>query len=426
MDKKYIDRLEEKKLKRMLKSTGCVVVTGPKFCGKSTMCKRYSKSITELKNTNIINLALSDPKSVLKGDNPHLIDEWQKAPEIWNEIKNDLDDDYEFGKYIITGSTTPVDSSKIQHSGAGRITPLILRPFTLYESNDSNGIVSLSTLFEGKKVDTIYDNKVSLSDIAYLICRGGWPISVKSNSEYAIDVTKNYYNGLFVIENENDDFSLLLKNKNIELLQMILKSFARNISTQVKKSKMISDIIESGARQTLDEATFNDYENILKSLFIIYDLPSWNINLRTSVSVRTAPTRHFFDTSIATAALGIMPVDLLNDLNSFGLFFEDLAIRDLMVYSSTINGTMKHYRDSNNQEVDAIIELPNGLYGAIEVKIYSEKNVKEGIKSLLSFEKKVVNSGYKAPAFKMVLTSHGPSYTSDEGVLIVPITMLKD
>lgn len=426
MDKKYINRLEEKKLERMLNSTGCVVVTGPKFCGKSTMCKRYAKSITELKNTNTINLALSDPKSALKGDNPHLIDEWQKAPEIWNEIKNDLDNDYEFGKYIITGSTTPVDSSKIQHSGAGRIAPLILRPFTLYESNDSKGIVSLSELFEGKKIDTIYENHYSLSDIAYLICRGGWPISVKADKEYAIDVTKNYYNGLFVIEDENDDFSLLLKNKNIDLLKTILKSFARNISTQVKKSKMISDIIESGVRMTLDENTFNDYENILKSLFIIYDLPAWNINLRTTVSVRTAPTRHFFDTSIATSALGIMPIDLINDLNSFGFFFEDLAVRDLMVYASAINGSLKHYRDSANQEVDAIIELPNGTYGAIEVKIYSEKNIKEGVKSLLSFEKKIVNSGYKAPIFKMVLTSHGPSYTTNEGILVVPITMLKD
>lgn len=425
---KYVKRLIEKNLMDKLNSAGCVVVTGPKFCGKSTMCKQYAKSSTQLKSTNDIELARSDPRSALVGENPHLIDEWQKAPEIWNEIKNDLDDDYEFGKYIITGSTTPINPEKIQHSGAGRITPLTLRPFTLYESGDSNGLISLEKLIKEESFQTVYvkDNRTSLADIAFLVCRGGWPISTLAKKEYAIEVTKNYYAGLFNIENESDEFAEFLKNKDIELLKLVLKSYARNISTQCKKTTMAREIIESGVRSTLDEDTFTTYENILKSLFIIFDMPAWNLNLRTSVSVRTTPTHHFYDTSIATAALGIQPSDLLGDLKSFGYFFEDLVIRDLYVYAESIGATLKHYRDSSNQEVDAIVEMENGDYAAIEIKIYSENNVKEGIKSLISFNRKMEDSMMKLPKIQIIVTSHGPCYKTNEGVYIVPVTMLKN
>ena len=428
MDKEYIKRIAEDLLYIKLNSAGCVVVNGPKFCGKSTMCEQYAKSVTKLKSTNDIELALADPKSALVGENPHLVDEWQKAPEIWNEVKNDLDDDYQFGKYILTGSTTPINPEKIQHSGAGRITPITLRPFTLYESGESTGLISLKNIISNNEYITIYknDNKFGLSDIAYLICRGGWPISTLAKKEFAIEVTKNYYNGLFTIENESDEFATYLKNKDIDLLKLILKSFARNISTQSKKTTMIKEILESGIRSTLDEDTFNSYENILKSLFIIYDLPAWNLNLRSTVSVRTTPTHHFYDTSIATAALGIRPADLLNDLKSFGFFFEDLVVRDLYVYAESFGGTLRHYRDSSNQEVDAIVELENGDYAAIEIKIYSENNIKEGTKSLVSFENKLKSSELKLPKIKMIITSHGPCYKSKEGIYIVPITMLKN
>ena len=424
----YIKRIIESNLNIKLKSSGCVVVTGPKFCGKSTMCEKYAKSVTKLKSTNDIELALADPKSALVGENPHLIDEWQKAPEIWNEIKNDLDADYKFGKYIITGSTTPINPEKIQHSGAGRITPLTLRPFTLFESGDSNGKISLKELITNEMFTTVYknDNPVSLSDIAFLICRGGWPITLLAEKEFAIEVTKNYYNGLFTIENESDEFTEFLKNKDIDLLKLILKSYARNISTQSKKTTMIKEILESGVRKTLDEDTFTAYEKILKSLFIIYDMPAWNLNLRTAVSVRTAPTHHFYDTSIATSALGIQPSDLLSDLKSMGYFFEDMAIRDLTVYAESIDATLKHYRDSSNQEVDAIVEMKNGDYAAIEIKIYSENNIKEGASSLSRFEKKMKESNLKTPKIKMILTSHGACYKTSEGIYVVPITMLKN
>lgn len=431
MGKTYIARLAEKELERKMNSSGCVVVSGPKFCGKSTMCRRYAESIIELNTTNDILLARADPASTIAGKTPRLIDEWQKAPEIWNIIRNDLDKDYQFGKYILTGSTTPVDASMIQHSGAGRISSLTLKPFTLYESGESDGRVSLKELFsykEGNLFPTMYyqDNHTSLKDIAFIICRGGWPISLKAKKEYAIDVTRNYYEGLFRIENESDEFAAFLKNKDNELLTTILRTYARNISTQSKKTTMINDILSSGTRSSLDEDTFSSYTKTLKDLFIIYDLLAWNLNLRTSVAVRSAPTHHFIDTSIAAAALGIMPEDLMSDLKSFGFFFEDLAVRDLSVYAQANNASLKHYRDSSGQEIDVIVEMPNGDYGTIEIKIASEKNINEGMNSLKAFEAKMIRSNLKTPKFKMIMTSHGACYRTDDGIFVVPITCLKD
>ena len=427
MAKDYIPRLAEKTLKDNLESSGCVLVKGPKFCGKSTMCEQYAKTVTALKTTSAIELAKSDPKSALVGKKPHLIDEWQKVPEIWNLIKDDLDKDYQFGKYIITGSTTPIDPSKIQNSAAGRIAPMMLRPFSLYESKESSGVISLEKLFEKDyKFTSIYDNPISLKDIAFYVCRGGWPIAVKAKNDAAIRVTNNYYNGLFTVEDESDEFTEFLKNKNIDLLKLILKSFARNISTQAKTSGMISDIIASGERSSLDEVTFLSYKKTLEDLYIIYDMPAWNLNLRTTVSVRTAPTHHFVDTSIAIASLGIKPSDLLNDLKSFGFFFEDFAVRDLAIYADSMGAELKHYRDSADYEIDAILKLVNGDYGAIEIKIASDKNIKEGVDSLKAFERKMKNNGLKTPSFKMVLTSHGSCYRNEDGVYIVPINALKN
>lgn len=425
----YIPRLAEQTLITKLNSSGCVVVAGPKFCGKSTMCEEYAKSVTALKTSNSIELAKADPRSALVGEKPHLIDEWQKAPEIWNIIKDDLDSDYQFGKFILTGSTTPIDPSKIQNSAAGRITPMMLRPFTLFESKESLGVVSLRGLFDKNySLGVVYDNQnpISLADIAFYVCRGGWPIAVKAKKEYAINVTDNYYNGLFTIEDESDEFAEFLKNKNIDLLKLVLKALARNISTQAKNTSMIADIIASGERAVLDDDTFLSYKKTLEDLFIVYDMPAWNLNLRTSVAVRTAPTHHFVDTSIATSALGIKPADLLADLRSFGYFFEDFAVRDLSVYAESLGAEMRHYRDSSGLEVDAIVKLPNGDYGAIEIKIASEKNISEGIASLNTFNRKLKESELKLPSFRMILTSHGSCRKTEDGIFIVPINLLRN
>lgn len=428
--KKYYPRLIDKQLERKLHSIGCILVSGPKFCGKTTTCERFAKSETKLITTNAIRLGKADPQSCLIGEEPHLIDEWQKVPELWNLIKSDLDDDYQFGKYIITGSTTPIDTEEIQHSGAGRISKLIMRPFSLFESNESNGRVSLSGLFErpfnSSQTLSREENPFSLTDVAQLLCRGGWPMALKAQQEYAMDVTQNYYDGLFTIEDESDEFAVFLKNKNIDLLKLILKEYARNISTEAKKSSMIRDILSSGEREKLDEDTFDQYVKTLKDLFIIYDMPAWNLNLRSSVSVRSTPTHHFFDPSIALAALNIKSMDLLNDLRSMGFFFEDLAVRDLAVYCDSINATLKHYRDSNGLEVDAIVELANGDYAAIEIKIASEENIQAGISSLRRFRDNMERNNLKLPKYSMVLTSHGNCYRADDNIYIVPINCLKD
>lgn len=421
----YKNRIIEKVLELKMKTSGCVLVNGPKFSGKTTLCKRYAKSITYLSDNNTLMVIKGNPRLAIEGDKPHLIDEWQRCPDVCNQIKKDLDDEYVFGKYLITGSTTPLNSSEILHSGAGRIADLNIKPFTLYESEESFGIVSIEDLFHGGdnfKTLLENDNPITLFDIAFLICRGGWPLSVCSEKSISLIITNNYYSGLFRENNEYNDF---YKNKNIDLLKLILKSYARNISTQAKKTTMINDILESGERSKLDENTFNDYETILKKLFLIYDLPSYNINLRSSVAVRCTPTRHFVDTSIACEALNIKPDDLLNDIKSFSLFFEDFVVRDVSVYAESIGASLKHYRDSSGQEVDIIVQLPNGEFGAIEVKINSPENIQDGIRSLTRFEDKLVRAKAKLPKFKAIITSSGACYKNEEGIFIIPINCLK-
>lgn len=274
---------------------------------------------------------------------------------------------------------------------------------------------------------TIFEknNETQLSDIAFYICRGGWPISVLSDKEYSLEVTKNYFERLFSIKNESDEFAYYLKSIDKDLLFLILKSFARNISTQCKKTTMINDILSSGQRSTLDEDTFTKYLKILKNLFIIYDMPARNLNLRSSISVRKAPTHHFIDTSIATAALNILPNDLLNDMKSFGLFFEDFVVRDLSIYSQSNGYKLTHYRDSSGQEIDSIIETASGDFAAVEIKIASEKNIAEGISSLSSFKKKLLNNNLTLPVFSLILTSHGSCYKTKDDIFVVPINYLK-
>ncbi len=429
-DDQYIPRLAEKELALALHSSGCVLVQGPKFAGKSYLCDRLASSKVALKTNKDIALYSSNPALALLGEKPHLIDEWQKVPEIWNLIRDDLDKQYVFGKYMLTGSTTPANKDKIQHSGAGRIATLTMRPMSLFESGESNGLFSLRQLFESgfdtSKTESEYSNPVNLADIAFCLCRGGWPISVKAEREYAINVTKNYYNGLFRIENESDEFASFLGNADIELLIMILKEYARNISSEAKCSRMMQDIKASGLRAALSEDTFKKYKKMLQDLFLIYEMPSMNFALRSSVVTRVSPTHHFYDTSIATSCLGIKPSDLLFDLHSFGFFFEDMAIRDLSIYASSLGASLKHYRDSAGREVDAIIELENGDYGAIEIKIASENNIDKGIKSLLSFRQVALDAGKNPPKFMLVLTSHGASYVSKEGIYIIPINRLRD
>lgn len=419
----YYERLIEKEIERKLKSSGAVLVAGPKFCGKTTTCMKYQKSFVKLNTKQAIAMARMNPGGVLDGETPRLIDEWQKAPDIWNQVKDDLDFHYEFGKYILTGSSTPADKTEVHHSGAGRITPVRMRPMSLWESNDSKGTVSLAELFKGgKPIPWDLNPDFSLSDVAHLICRGGWPISVLAPKEIAIEITKNYYNGLFVFEDcENERF----RNKNPEIMKMIVRSYARHISTEAAVSTIIADVRQSNER-TMDTKTYNDYNEALNDIFIIEDMPAWNPNIRSKTSIRSTPTRHFVDTSIACRALGAGPEDLLNDLESFGLFFEDMAVRDLRIYSDVLGGEVRHYRDNAGLECDAVIHLENGSWGAVEIKLGGDDLIEAGASSLKLLKAKIEEkSNEKSPSFLMVLTAVGGAYQREDGVFVVPINLLK-
>ena len=419
----YYQRLIEEAIALKLKTSGAVVVAGPKFCGKTTTCMLYQKSFVKLNTKQSIMMARMNSKAVLEGEKPRLIDEWQKAPDIWNQVKDDLDFNYEFGKYILTGSTTPADKTEVHHSGAGRIAPLAMRPMTLWESKESKGTVSLKDLFKGgQNFPWDMNQDFKLDEVAYLLCRGGWPISVLAQREIALEVTKNYYNGLFVFEdNENERF----RNKKPEVLRMILRSYARNISSEAAVSTIISDIRQSNER-TMDVKTYDDYMEALKDLYVIEDMEAWNPNIRSKTSIRSTPTRHFVDTSIACRSLGVSPADLMKDLNSFGLFFEDFAVRDLRVYADTLGGMVKHYRDNTGLECDAVVKLEDGRWGGIEIKLGGDDLIEEGASSLITLRNKIVEkSDEKAPSFLLVLTAVGGAYKREDGVFVAPINLLK-
>ena len=419
----YYERLIEEQIALKLKTSGAVVVAGPKFCGKTTTCMLYQKSFVKLNTKQAIAMARMNPKAVLVGENPRLIDEWQKAPDIWNQVKDDLDFNYEFGKYILTGSSTPADKTEVHHSGAGRIAPLNMRPMTLWESKESKGTVSLKDLFEGgENFPWDMNQDFTLEDVAFLLCRGGWPIAVLAPRDIALEITKNYYNGLFVFEDsENERF----RNKKPEVLRMILRSYARNISSEAAVSTIISDIRQSNER-TMDTKTYDDYMEALKDLYIIEDMEAWNPNIRSKTSIRSTPTRHFVDTSIACRSLGVGPGDLMNDLESFGLFFEDFAVRDLRVYADSMGGVVKHYRDNAGLECDAVVHLEDGRWGGIEIKLGGDDLINDGAESLKKLRDKIVEkSDEKAPSFLVVLTAVGGAYKRDDGVYVAPINLLR-
>lgn len=418
----YITRYVEEEIKKALKSSGAVLVTGPRFSGKTTTCMLFQKSYIKLNTSDVIKVVSLNPKSALNGEKPHLIDEWQTVPDIWGEIKNSLDDNYVFGSYLLTGSSTPVNKSDIFHTAVGRITEVKMETMSLFESGDSDGRVSLRDLFNNQDLDVTYlENSNTLHDIAYLICRGGWPISVVASKEIALDVTRNYYNSLFFFENlENEAF----RGLKPETLRRITRSYARNISTEASLETIKKDLGEDGI--FLDIKTFNKYIEALNDIFIFSDLEAWNPNIRSKTSIRTTPTRHFVDTSIALSALGLSAEDLMKNLKSFGLFFEDMAVRDLRIYARSLSGELRHYRDNTGLECDAVIHLRDGKWGAIEIKLGGDENIEEGASSLKRLKKKIEEkSEISSPAFLLVLTAVGKAYKRKDEVYVVPITSLK-
>lgn len=422
---KYKSRIADEILERKLKGKGAVLIEGPKWCGKTTTAEQISKSVLYMADpaNGEQNLTLADinPSLLLTGDTPRLIDEWQLAPKLWDAIRFEVDHRGEEGQFILTGSAVPVDSKKRVHTGTGRFSWLLMRPMTLYESGESTGTVSLKDLFEGPSTINGINN-LSLEDIAYLCCRGGWPRSIFLDKEIALDSAFDYYDAII-----NSDISRVDGvNRNPERVKNLMRSYARNIGSQASVETIKNDMINNDSF-ALDTDTVFSYINALKKIFVIEESPAWNPNLRSKTAIRTSDTRYFIDPSIVTASLGIGPEDLINDLNTFGLVFETLCIRDLRVYAESINGNVYHYRDSSSLECDAVIHLRNGSYGLVEIKLGGDKLIDEGAKNLIKMQNKIDTEKMKKPSFMMVLTATGNyAYKRDDDVYVIPVGCLKN
>ena len=346
-----------------------------------------------------------------------LIDEWQVAPILWDAVRHEVDRRSQMGQFILTGSSVPMDSSEIIHSGTGRIATLKMRPMSLIESLDSDGKISLKNLFEEKQIMP-HKNNLDIKKVAFLICRGGWPLAIDLDEKPALQQAKNYYKAV----TESDVSSVDGINKDSNKVKALMRSFARNVATQAGITTLIKDLKETD--NLLSDVTISLYLNALKKIHVVDDLDAWNPNLRSKAAIRTSPTRHFVDPSIATAALGVTPGDLLNDFKTMGLLFESLCIRDLRVYADALDGAVYHYRDSDHLECDAVVHLENGSWGAIEIKL-AEHLVEDAAKTLKSLAEKVDTSKMKKPSFLMVLTGDSASYQREDGVYVVSIASLK-
>ena len=433
----YKNRVADRLLAEKLEAFGAVLIEGPKYCGKTTLASQQAGSILSMADTDTLgqNLALArtNISRLLAGETPRLIDEWQIAPQFWDAVRNEVDKRNEDGQFMLTGSAVPpkpkkdengniIEEENIHHTGTGRISRLRLRTMSLWESEDSTGDVSLEELFiNPDTVDGVSD--IDLDRLAYLTCRGGWPKAVLKKSEKAaLAQAFDYYDS--VVSNDIkrvDDI-----DRDEELTKRIMRSYARNQGTQATVGTILADI-KSNGDERMSDSTVYSYIKALKEIFVIEDSIAWNPNLRSKTAIRTSDTRYFIDPSIATAALGIGPKDLINDMETFGFIFETLAIRDLRVYADALDGKVYHYRDKNNLECDAVIHLRNGSYGLVEVKIGGAELIKEGAESLKTLSSKIDSTRMKTPSFMMVLTGIGKfAYKRPEdGVLVVPIGCLK-
>lgn len=422
--KKYSTRIADKMLDRMLEGVGAVLIQGPKWCGKTTTAEQHAKSIVYMDDPEYIEqnieLASLSPKKLLAGPAPRLIDEWQLAPQLWDAARFEIDHRGELGQFIFTGSAVPADNSKIHHTGTGRFAWLTMRTMSLFESGESTGEVSLKDLFDNQ--DIFGTNALNIDTLAWLICRGGWPQATTVNKKVALDMAYRYFEAVV----HNDISRVDNINRDAERAKRILRSIARNQCAQNTINTICTDI-ESNDSINANRNTVASYIEALKKIFVLEDSLAWNPNLRSKAAIRTSDTRYFSDPSIGVAALGIGPNDLINDLNTMGLFFESMCIRDLRVYADALDGTIYHYRDGNGLECDAVLHLRNGSYGLIEVKLGGEKNIEEGAKNLISLASKIDTTKMKAPSFLMVLTGTSKyAIRRKDGVYVVPIGCLKD
>lgn len=421
----YIKRIADELLELQLEAAGIAIIDGAKWCGKTTTALQQAKSAIFMDNPEHVQdykrLAETNVYTLLEGDNPRLIDEWQKAPQIWDACRFVVDRRGEDGQFILTGSAEPVNQSRLSHTGTGRVGWVHMRPMSLFESGDSKGNVSLADLFDGK-FDAAPSNDLQLRDLCYLICRGGWPKSIGKSEKAALKQSYNYIEAVV----KRDIIEVDETYRSEANTRKLLRSYARHQASQATNGTIVADM-NTNEDKPLSDGTITSYLKALRKIFVIEDLEAWNPNLRSKAAIRTTKTRYFVDPSIATASLGLGPNDLMKDLNTLGLFFETMAVRDLRVYADALDGTVYHYRDNNGLECDSVLHLRNGHYGLIEIKIGGESLIDEGAKSLNLLAKKIDTDKMYAPSFLMVLTGVGQyAYQrKEDGVYVVPIGCLK-
>ena len=425
--KNYRRRIMDTLLEKKLQAKGAVLIEGPKWCGKTTTAEEIATSKIMLAKPDIKehfkSLLEIDTDAALAGETPMLIDEWQTVPKLWDAVRYTVDHRHAMGQFILTGSAVPdKDAEKErEHSGTGRFAWLTMRPMTLFESGESNGTVSLGELFQAPE-KILQKNALKLSDIAFLICRGGWPIAVGLPEEAALEQAFDYYDAITKEDVTNVDGV----KRASERVQRLMRAYARHQGTQASIATLKGDL-KNNDTTTLDEDTISSYLDALRKIFVVEDMPAWNPNLRSKTAIRTTDTRYFVDPSIATAALGLGPSDLMNDLNSMGFFFEAMCVRDLRVFTEALNGKVYHYRDKSGLECDAVVHLRNGQYGLIEIKLGGDSLIKEGAETLNELANQIDTTRMKSPAFKMILTATGEyAYRRPEdGIYVVPIGCLR-
>lgn len=420
----YRKRIADELLELQLEAAGVVLIDGAKWCGKTTTALQQAKSVIYMDDpenkSNYLRLAETNIQVLLQGSTPRLIDEWQKAPQIWDACRFVVDRRNEDGQFVLTGSAEPVNQSQLGHTGTGRVGWVHMRPMSLFESGESNGLLSLGNLFEGK-FDAVAANELKINDLCHLICRGGWPKSIGKSERAALRQAYNYIDAVA----KRDIIEVDATDRSETNTRKLLRSYARHQGTQATNGTIAADL-SANEGKPLSDRTITSYLNALRKIFVIEDMEAWNPNLRSKAAIRTTDTRYFVDPSIATAALGIGPKDLAKDLNTLGLLFETLAVRDLRVYAEALDGAVYHYRDNNGLECDSVMHLRNGHYGLIEIKLGGNSLIEEGAKNLTLLAKKIDTDRMYAPSFMMVLTGTGQyAYQRQDGVLVVPIGCLR-
>lgn len=420
----YIKRVADDALPFRIESTGCLLISGPKWCGKSTTAKRFAKTVVMMQDPKMgrqfRQMADADPSLLLKGDTPLLVDEWQVAPELWDAIRNELDNRNELGQFLLTGSSVPPDRGRIMHSGAGRFSRFVMRPMSLFESGESNGEVSLSAMFDG------YDgisgrSDMGLPEYAEAICRGGWPQTIGRDIRVGLRLVRSFCEQLV----ESDMEKMLHVAHDPERVRKLLRAYARVVSTPAQTPAILKAMRDADDG-TVGRNTIHDYLNALRSLFIIEELPCWHPDFRSRVTLMTTDKRHFVDPSIGCAFLSLSPKNVLDDLNGMGCLFESLAVRDLRVYAEALEGRVFQYRDKSGLEADAVVHLDDGRYALFEMKLFSEDNIEEGARHLKAITANLDMSKMRGgPSFLAVVTGTNFAYRRTDGVYVIPLSCLR-